>query len=179
MKLVCLVLSFLSFGSCFSQETISRSYDKLLNDKANSGEEYLLPTDFCFRSPMVEKECPFCNCNSLDSLKTILSKNLNLKIEIISNSDYRGSTKANLKWSKNLSESIKSYLMKNGIDEKRLKATGVGESNPYKFINDVVVDNTTIKAGTIANETYCNSIASKETKEKVISLSKRIIIKVL
>ena len=68
--------------------------------------------------------------NVLVEIKNLLINNskINLYIEGYSSSD--GSDNYNLMLSKKRAESVKSYLVKIGVDENRLEVVGYGESNP-------------------------------------------------
>ena len=68
--------------------------------------------------------------NVLVEIKNLLIKNskINLYIEGYSSSD--GSDNYNLMLSRKRAESVKSYLVKLGVDENRLEVVGYGESNP-------------------------------------------------
>ncbi|MBE9559953.1 MAG: OmpA family protein, partial [Proteobacteria bacterium] len=52
------------------------------------------------------------------------------KIEIQAHTDYKGSGDANLKLSEQRAQSVKDYLVSQGVVEKRLVAKGYGESQP-------------------------------------------------
>ena len=68
--------------------------------------------------------------NVLVEIKNLLIKNskINLYIEGYSSSD--GSDNYNLMLSRKRAESVKSYLVKLGVDKNRLEVVGYGESNP-------------------------------------------------
>lgn len=51
-------------------------------------------------------------------------------IEVQAHTDYKGSGEANLKLSEKRAESVKAYLVSQGVVEKRLVAKGYGESQP-------------------------------------------------
>jgi len=63
----------------------------------------------------------------LDDLIVILNDNPELKIELSSHTDSRGSAKYNQKLSQKRAESCVAYLIKNGVNPKRLVAKGYGE----------------------------------------------------
>ncbi len=63
----------------------------------------------------------------LDSLVITLNDNPELKIELSSHTDSRGSARYNQKLSQKRAESCVSYLIKNGINPERLVAKGYGE----------------------------------------------------
>jgi OmpA-OmpF porin, OOP family len=60
----------------------------------------------------------------------LMSLNPELIIEIQSHTDSKGNDKYNLKLSQKRAESVVTYLVSKGIDAKRLKAQGFGESQP-------------------------------------------------
>lgn len=64
----------------------------------------------------------------LDKLAQILTENPNVKIEIGSHTDSRGTAETNMKLSQRRSESVLAYLVKKGIAPTRLVAKGYGES---------------------------------------------------
>ncbi|MCU0423473.1 MAG: OmpA family protein [Bacteroidia bacterium] len=69
----------------------------------------------------------------LDSLVVILNQNPTLVIELASHTDSRADENYNVKLSQRRAQSCVDYLIKNGIDKKRLVAVGYGES---KLVND-------------------------------------------
>lgn len=66
----------------------------------------------------------------LDALIRFLKENSSVKIKIIGHTDLHGSEKYNLVLSKKRAKSVGSYLVKGGIDKKRILAEGRGFSNP-------------------------------------------------
>lgn len=71
----------------------------------------------------------------LDDLAKLLKENENIKIEIGSHTDSRGSDAYNQRLSKARAESVIDYLVSNGVNPNRLIAKGYGES---KLVNDCV-----------------------------------------
>ena len=65
--------------------------------------------------------------NELDRLYELLTKNPNLKVELSSHTDSRGSDVYNKKLSQNRAQSCVDYLISKGINEKRIIAMGYGE----------------------------------------------------
>ncbi|MDP4270061.1 MAG: OmpA family protein [Bacteroidota bacterium] len=64
----------------------------------------------------------------LDKLVALMNANQEIKVELGSHTDSRGSAEYNHKLSQLRAESVKKYLVSKGIDEKRIKAIGYGES---------------------------------------------------
>lgn len=69
----------------------------------------------------------------LDELIKFLELNSNLKIEIRSHTDFRGSDPYNLDLSDRRAKSVVDYLIENGIPRERLVPKGYGESMPAEI----------------------------------------------
>lgn len=71
--------------------------------------------------------------NLLDDVAAILQKHDNIKkVEIQGHTDDRGSDSYNMKLSQSRAESVREYLIKQGVDADRLVAKGLGESQPLE-----------------------------------------------
>jgi outer membrane protein OmpA-like peptidoglycan-associated protein len=66
----------------------------------------------------------------LNKLKTLLSNNLTLKIELGGHTDSDGDDKHNMILSDNRAKAVKDWLIDNGIDAARLSHKGYGETQP-------------------------------------------------
>ena len=66
----------------------------------------------------------------LEHAAEILRENPDLKIEIHGHTDNIGSDESNIKLSEARANVVKSFLVKNGVDESRLTVVGFGESKP-------------------------------------------------
>jgi outer membrane protein OmpA-like peptidoglycan-associated protein len=66
----------------------------------------------------------------LEQLSVTLHENEKLKVKITGHTDNIGPEKFNQKLSLKRAETIRTYLMKKGIDTQRLHAEGKGMSNP-------------------------------------------------
>lgn len=74
----------------------------------------------------------------LDKLEILVAKNDDLKLEMRSHTDSRGSADYNLMLSKKRAESAIKYLVSKGIDTKRFEAIGFGESELLNECGDGV-----------------------------------------
>ncbi len=74
----------------------------------------------------------------LMKLVNILTENPTLKIELYSHTDSRGTKEYNLKLSKKRADSAIAFLIKNGINENRLKGIGFGEEQLLNQCSDGV-----------------------------------------
>ena len=73
----------------------------------------------------------------LDKVILVLKANNKLKIQIGAHTDSRGNDAANLKLSQQRAASVSAYMVAAGIDQKRITATGYGES---KLLNNCTDD---------------------------------------
>jgi outer membrane protein OmpA-like peptidoglycan-associated protein len=67
---------------------------------------------------------------SLDKLVQLLKDNPSLNIQLNAHTDSKGEEDYNLKLSEERANSVVNYLVKKGIDKKRLTSKGFGESTP-------------------------------------------------
>ena len=111
----------------------------------------------------------------LDVLIKTLEDNPNIPIELKSHTDYRGTPAQNQILSQKRADACVSYLIKNGINTKRLTAKGMGEAEP--FIIDL--KNGRFKEGDVLTEYYINKIRFKKNKEKAHQYNRRTSFKVL
>ena len=68
----------------------------------------------------------------LNRLKTFLDDNPDIKIQLNGHTDNVGSDTNNLTLSDNRAKSVFNYLVKNGIDSKRMTYKGYGETSPIE-----------------------------------------------
>jgi len=66
----------------------------------------------------------------LEKLFTFLNTNPDIRVEISGHTDSKGKDAANLKLSQERAEAVVSYLLKKGVDKKRLIAKGYGKAQP-------------------------------------------------
>jgi len=71
----------------------------------------------------------------LNELLSAMKFKKSLVIEIHGHTDNVGEEESNLTLSKNRAKSVRSFLIKNGIDPSRVKANGFGESRPIATNN--------------------------------------------
>lgn len=67
---------------------------------------------------------------SLDEVARLMKEDLSLMLDIDGHTDSQGSDESNQVLSENRAKSVKDYLIKKGVEENRLKATGYGETKP-------------------------------------------------
>jgi len=67
---------------------------------------------------------------NLDDIATIFTNNPDLKVEIAGYTDNRGNIRFNQQLSQKRAESVKSYLVSQGVNESRMQAKGYGIDSP-------------------------------------------------
>lgn len=83
---------------------------------------------FEFRSYKLLKESKY----ELDRVISLLKENPTVKIEISGHTDNVGSADSNKKLSMQRAQSVSEYLIKNGIEKKRLEPMGYGKRKPIE-----------------------------------------------
>lgn len=78
----------------------------------------------------------------LDSIVLFLKQHPNLKIEIDSHTDTRGSTTFNTRLSEMRARSVMDYLVSQGIDASRLRSKGFGEFQPIVPEKEILLQQT-------------------------------------
>ncbi|HEY9489522.1 MAG TPA: OmpA family protein, partial [Chryseosolibacter sp.] len=72
----------------------------------------------------------------LNKLESMLRQNSNIKVEISGHTDSYGHWQYNRTLSQKRAEAVKDFLTKKGIDPRRIKAVGYGESKPLATNDD-------------------------------------------
>ncbi len=107
--------------------------------------------------------------DSLNFLYNILVENPTLIIQLRSHTDFRGSAAYNQKLSQRRAQSCVDYLVKEkGIDAARIVAKGMGEAEPIKGADGILLD-----------EKYINSLKSKDEQEVAHQRNRRTDFKVI
>jgi outer membrane protein OmpA-like peptidoglycan-associated protein/tetratricopeptide (TPR) repeat protein len=74
--------------------------------------------------------------NELNKLDRMMQQNKNIRVEIAGHTDNIGTTAYNTYLSRRRAEAVKDFLTKKGIDARRVKAVGYGESKPLASNDD-------------------------------------------
>ena len=67
---------------------------------------------------------------AIDLVLKQMKENPKMKVEIAAHTDNVGDNKSNLRLSQQRANSVKTYLIKNGIDTNRIVSKGYGEEKP-------------------------------------------------
>ena len=97
----------------------------------------------------------------MNKLIKILKDNPGMEIELSSHTDCRGSRSSNAKLSAQRAESAVNYLIKNGINYRRLTATGYGET---KILNGCNCEG--------SQKSNCNEEQHQQNRRTVFSILK-------
>src|SRR5690606_23374417 len=74
--------------------------------------------------------------NELNKLERMMQQNPNIRVEISGHTDNIGTQAYNMFLSRKRAEAVKDFLTGKGIDGRRIKATGYGESRPLASNDD-------------------------------------------
>jgi peptidoglycan-associated lipoprotein len=110
---------------------------------------------------------------SLDKLIETLDDNPNITIELMSNTDSRGTEEYNLELSQKRAQSVVDYLASKGIELARLTAKGYGKSRPKVVDSAIALQSPFLKEGATLTEQYINSLANDEQKEIAHQINRR------
>lgn len=98
----------------------------------------------------------------LDLLVDVLEENPDIIITLRSHTDHKGGDKYNLKLSQDRAQSCVDYLVSRGIDNNRLRAEGMGETDPFTITENF---ESSFGPGTILTESYISRLPSKKEEE--------------
>jgi peptidoglycan-associated lipoprotein len=116
---------------------------------------------------------------SLDSLVTMLELNPTIVIEIMSHTDFVGSTQFNSELSQKRAQSVVNYLISKGINPARLVAKGYGKTWPKKVTRKMAKQYEFLTAGDVLSEEFIGKLATNEQKEIAQGLDRRTEFRVL
>jgi peptidoglycan-associated lipoprotein len=116
---------------------------------------------------------------ALDKLVETLNVNDNITIELMANTDFRGSDEYNLRLSQGRANSVIEYLISKGIKEDRLEAQGYGESNPKKVDSKLARQYPFLDEGDVLDEEFINNLEDEDHKETCHQLNRRTEFRVL
>jgi peptidoglycan-associated lipoprotein len=115
---------------------------------------------------------------ALDELIALMNDNPKIVVSLIAHTDNRGTETANMQLSQRRAQAVIDYLIINGIDEERLNAKGMGESQPRKVTEEIAKKYDFLKAGNVLSEEFINSLQDNEQKETCHALNRRTEIQV-
>ena len=105
------------------------------------------------------------SAESLDELVQLLKDNSGVTIEIGAHCDYKGDDQYNRRLSQQRAESVVSYLINHGIDQKRLTARGYGESTPKTITRKVAEKYDYLEEGTVLTEEFIGTLTDAQQEE--------------
>ena len=108
--------------------------------------------------------------DTVDKIYSILKDNPTMTAELIAHTDNRGSVEANQSLSERRAKYVFDNLISKGIDPKRLKAIGKGESVPRTLYEDIG----NFKKGTVLTEDFIKSLTDKDEIELAHKLNRRV-----
>ncbi|PHI21594.1 hypothetical protein CEQ90_01915 [Lewinellaceae bacterium SD302] len=111
--------------------------------------------------------------NILDSMQDITL------IELSAHTDVRGTDSYNMTLSKRRAQSARRWLINKGIDAKRLKAEGYGETIPQTITESLARRYDFLNVGDVLTEEFINSLPNEEQQEAAHELNRRTEFKIL
>lgn len=117
--------------------------------------------------------------SALDSLVELLNINPTIVIEIMSHTDFIGSVQYNSTLSQKRAQSVVNFLIKQGINPKRLVAKGYGETWPKKVTRKLAKDYSFLKRGDELTEEYIMNLETEEQQEQAKAINRRTEFRVL
>lgn len=115
---------------------------------------------------------------SLNELVKMLDDNPNVSIELAAHTDYKGKDEYNLRLSERRAQSVVDYLIKAGIDPRRLQPKGYGESQPKVITKKLATQYPQFKEGDVLTEEYITRL-SPEDQEIANQINRRTEFQVL
>jgi outer membrane protein OmpA-like peptidoglycan-associated protein len=115
---------------------------------------------------------------ALDGLIALMNDNPKIAVALIAHTDNRGADATNMQLAQRRAQAVVDYLIINGIDEERLNAKGMGESQPRKITAEIAGKYNFLKTGQILSESFIDSLQDNEQKEICHALNRRTEIQV-
>jgi peptidoglycan-associated lipoprotein len=116
---------------------------------------------------------------SLDSLVGIMKDNPAIVVELRAHTDARGTDEANYALSQLRAQAVVDYLIHNGIDEVRMEAVGLGESEPKTVDAAIATQYPFLKAGQKLTEKFITALPADEQQEICHALNRRTELQVI
>ena len=99
---------------------------------------------------------------ALQELVTMLNEHPEIEIELSAHTDRKGSDTYNQKLSQRRTQSVVDYLIKNGIEKKRLTAVGYGKQQPKKITQIWAEKYDFLKKNELLDEDFIEKLAPDE-----------------
>lgn len=108
----------------------------------------------------------------LNGLIDLLNDNPEVRIELSAHADRKGSEEYNQRLSLRRARSVVRYLIKHGIDERRLTAAGFGKTQPKTVAKSVAEKHNFLKEGDLLSESFIEKL-SPEQQEIADGMNRR------
>ena len=105
----------------------------------------------------------------LDKLVGVLETNPDIRIQLRSHTDFRSGEEFNLELSQKRADACVTYLIEQGIDESRLVAVGMGESEPLSLQDD----RAGFVKGDVLSQEFIESIRSRRRRNLAHQMNRR------
>jgi peptidoglycan-associated lipoprotein len=116
---------------------------------------------------------------SLDSLVGIMTDNPAIVVELRAHTDNRGTDESNFDLSQRRAQAVVDYLIRNGIDEVRLEAVGLGESDPKTVDDAIAAQYRFLRTGQRLTERFIDALPNEGEREICHQLNRRTELQVI
>ncbi len=115
----------------------------------------------------------------LDKIVDIMNENPSLEIELASHTDSRGNNSQNATLATNRANSSANYIIKKGIDKRRISGKGYGEVKPLTVTEEINVQYPFLPVGQVLNEKFIGELtkAQAETAHQLNRRTEFIVVK--
>jgi peptidoglycan-associated lipoprotein len=116
---------------------------------------------------------------ALDELVELMKDNPSIMVELRAHTDNRGSDETNYELAQRRAQAVVDYLIKNGIDEPRLTAVGLGESEPKTVTAAIAKQHPFLQAGQKLTEKFITALPNEEQQEICHAFNRRTELQVI
>jgi len=114
----------------------------------------------------------------LDGLVALLTDHPEISIELTAHADRKGGDDYNRVLSLHRAQSVVAYLTSNGIDGKRLSASGEGKTNPKRVSRVIAASNDFLNEGDLLTEEFIEQLTPQQ-QERADQINRRTEFRVL
>ncbi|MDR0694479.1 MAG: OmpA family protein [Prevotellaceae bacterium] len=116
---------------------------------------------------------------ALDLLVELMKDNPSIMVELRAHTDSRGSDETNYELAQRRAQAVVDYLIKNGIDEPRLVAVGLGEAEPKTVTAAMAKQYDFLKAGQKLTEKIITALPNEAQQEICHAFNRRTELQVI
>ncbi len=175
---------FAAFKEGFLNDKARATTEGLADSKDFRFELFLTPTDSPIKLNNINYEFGKFDLLpesivALDSLVDLLELNPTITIELMAHTDHIGGDQFNFELSQKRAQSVVDFLIRQGINPRRLVAKGYGETWPKTVTREIAARYDWLKRGDELTEKFIEALPSEEQKEAARAINRRTEFRVL